>query len=865
MWWKTLFRRRQFEQELEDEIRSHLALEAQQRVERGESPADAERNARRDFGNTALVKDVTRDTWGRRWLDELLQDLRHSVRALRKHWKIAAVAIFSLSIAMSLGIVSLSVTNTLLLLPPPGTDTGRLVAIHSRTTGEDIGEISYPDYQYYRQTNHVFSDIAADYSSIGINGDLTGTYVMNRPVSDNYFSVLGVRPYLGRFFSPGDDKTKDTGVMTYTCWKRLGSDPNIIGKKVVGRTIIGVTPPDFTGAFYGLNGDVFIPLASADKDEFWFNKRDARSLFLIGRLKSNVTLRQAQAELSTLAAQLASSYPKEDKNHTAVARRATLLAPNQIDDAEVLVSVVVALVILVLLIACANIANLLLALAVGRRQEAAIKLALGAQRGRLIREFLAESAAICILSGSAGFLIASFVVRHSNVTLTVPMAGTYSLVPSLRLDATVAALTLVLVFIAVAATGLAPALYASSPALSQVLSGEIVVGGTKKNLRRNVLVVVQVAVCTLVLLGMGLCERSLYNLRHTDPGFDSRNLVAMSVYEAAQKNFSKEQRKELFERLRQAVSGLPGVQSVSLAADLPVSTGYAEISVRISELTGKLAAKQTVVDSEYFRTFAIHLISGRLFDSRDRENTEPVAVINKALADKLWPRENPLGKTFVGGGDHGAMLTVVGIVPTGRYDGLDEPDQPVVYLPLSQSDRSAINVVALTAGDPKLWIEPLRNTIRALGAGRGFYPMTLNEWMNFGLFEQRAMAVCMAVLGISGLLLAMLGLCAAISYSVSERKKELGIRVALGAGRGQLVRMVLRQTSHVVGAGIAAGALCSVPATLMARTYFYGIGPIEWSVLIPVSAGMLALSLLIAYFSARPWLNADAMEAVRHA
>jgi hypothetical protein len=295
-----------------------------------------------------------------------------------------------------------------------------------------------------------------------------------------------------------------------------------------------------------------------------------RALFLIGRLKPNVARRQAQAELTALSAQLASSYPKEDKDRTAVARRATLLPPDQIDDAELLVSVLMTLVILVLLIACANVANLVLALAVGRRQEAAIRLALGAQRVRLIREFLVESAMICIVSGFAGDLVAAFAVQHSNIDLTVPMAGTYSLVLSLRLDATVVGLALVLLFIAIAATGLAPALYASSPALSQVLSGEIVVGGTKKNLRRNVLVVVQVAVCTLVLFGMGLCERSLYNLRHTDPGFNARNLVAMTVYESLQKNFSKDQGEELFERLREAVSGLPGVQSVSRATDLPV-------------------------------------------------------------------------------------------------------------------------------------------------------------------------------------------------------------------------------------------------------------------------------------------------------
>jgi predicted permease len=865
MWWKTLFRRRQAEQDLEDEIRSHLAIDAQQRMERGESPAEAERNARRDFGNTALVKDVTRDTWGRRWMDELLQDLRHAVRALRKQWKIAAVAIVSLSIAMTLGILSLSVTNTLLLLPPPGTDTGRLVVVYSRASGKD-GQISYPDYEYYRQTNRGFSDIAADYNSVGISTDFSGTTIMSRPVSDNYFSVLAVRPYLGRFFSPGDDKTKDIAVLTYMCWKRLGADPNIIGKKVVGNTVIGVTPPEFTGAFFGLNGDEFRPLSSAEQDDAWLSKRDARPLFLIGRLKPGVTRRQAQAELTTLSAQLALSYPKEDKDRTAVMTRATLLPPDQIDDAELIVSILMTLVILVLLIACANIANLLLALAVGRRQEAAIKLALGAQRWRLIREFLVESAGICAASALIGYAIAAFFARHSNIDLEMPMLGSYTLGFSLHLDSTVAGLSLALLFIAIAATGIAPALYASSPAVSQVLSGEIVVGGTKKNLRRNVLVVIQVAVCTLVLFGLGLCERSLYNLRHTDLGFTARNLVAMSVYEPMQKNFSKEQGQELFDRIRTAVSSLPGVQSVSLTSDVPVFDTYQgnEVSVRATELAGKVSATRAAVDSEYFETLGVHLLSGRLFDSGDRENTLPVAVIDKAMADRLWPGQDPVGKTFFTG-EPAITLTVVGVTPTGKYDSLDESARPAFYVPLSQHYQGTINIVARTAGDPSLWVEPLSKTIRALGAGRGFHPMTLTEWMNFGLFEQRAMAVCMTILGVSGLLLAMLGLCAAISYSVSERKKELGIRVALGAARGQLVGMILLQTSRVVGVGIGMGILCGVPTTIMARSFFYGISAVEWTVLIPLSAGMMALSLMIAYVSARPWLNADPMEVVRQA
>lgn len=786
-------------------------------------------------------------------------------RGLKKHWKLVLIALFSLSIAMALGVLSLSVSNTLLLLPPAGGQPDQLVMIYSRSPDENLGQVSYPDYEYYRRNNHVFTDMAAVPNSIGVATDFNGVSVMNRAVSDNYFSVLGIRPYLGRFFSSGDERTKDIAVLTYTCWKRLGADPNIIGKKIQANTIIGVAPPEFTGSFNGLNGDVLTSLSSSGDNSPWLDTRDARRLFMIARLKPDVSRTEAQAEMAALSAQLAAAYPKEDKDRTAIVTRATLLPPDVIDDAELIVSLLMTLVMLVLLIACANVGNLLLAVAVGRRQEAAIKLALGAQRGRLIREFMGESAIICGASAVLGYFIAAFVIsRYSSIDIALPQVGSYSFGFDLRLDATVAALTLALVFIAIAATGLAPAVYASTPNLMQVLGGEIVVGGTRKNFRRNVIVVVQVAVCTVVLIGMGLCERSLYNLRHSDFGFTARNLLVMSVYDPMVKGFPEAQGKELFGRVRAALSGVPGVQSLSLTRDLPMFSGYNDVSVQLPQTSTKISVGQAIVDSDYFDTLRIRLLSGRAFDSGDRENGPPVAVINQAMADKLWPGADPTGKTFLSS-DPAGQFTVVGVAANGKYGSLYESGRAVMYLPLSQHYQGGIYVVARTEGDPRLWVETIRKTVRALGVSLPLQPMTLNDWMNFSLFTERITALAVAISSALGLLLAMLGLFGAISYSVSERRKELGIRVALGAMRGHLIRMVLRETVLVTAVGVGTAILPGIVVTTLLRSQFYGVHSVEWVVLIPVSAVVIIVSVVVAYFSARPWIAVDPMEAVRHA
>jgi predicted permease len=782
---------------------------------------------------------------------------------------LAGIAVFSLSLAMALGVLALSMTTNFLLMPPSGTAPDRLVMIYGHSSAENIDSISYPDYKYYRENNHVFTDVAAAPVSIQVSTNSNNNQavkVVARPVSDNYFSVLGVQPYLGRFFLPGEDNTKKSiAVATYACWKRLGADPSLIGKEVAGYTVVGVAPPEFTGSLYGLNGDLLLslPPAGNNNEPAWFTRRDARLLFLVARLKPGITRQQAQADLSLLSRQLSTAYPKEDKDFNAVVTRATMLPPESIPDAEMFFGILMGLVLLVLLIACANVANALLAVAVARRHEAAIKLALGVQRSRLVRDFLAESTLICAASAGLGYIAsAALLRRYPAVTIEMPMLGSYSIGLNLHANVTVAAFTAMLMLISILATGLAPALYASSPDLTQVLNGEIVVGGRRRNARRNMLVAMQVAISTLVLVGMGLCERSLYNLRHADTGFTARNLVAVTVYPP--EGSSEARARELYASLRDAVRALPGVESVSLAKDLPLILGYGNVEVRSSVSDQKISIAQTIVDENYFRTFGIPMIAGRVFNSGDRENSPQVAVINHKLAETLWPGQDPLGKRIEALNPPRKVI-VVGVTVDGKYGEVDEETQSLMYSAFSQHYLPGITVVARTSGNPRLLVGPLDETTRAHGMFHLFHPITFTEWSNFNLLGERVIAGSVAVLSVLGLVLAMLGLFGAISYSVSERKKEFGIRVALGAQRRQLMKMVLRETSRITGIGVVLGLSLGIAVTILLRSHFYGIASVEWIVLLPVSAAMMAVSLVVAWLSARPWMTADPLEAVRHA
>ncbi|HEY4088127.1 MAG TPA: FtsX-like permease family protein, partial [Bryobacteraceae bacterium] len=491
-----------------------------------------------------------------------------------------------------------------------------------------------------------------------------------------------------------------------------------------------------------------------------------------------------------------------------------------------------------------------------------IKLALGAARTRLMCEFLRESSGICFASAALGYALAAAVLtRFRAVNIELPMYGTYALGLNLKLDLSVAALTVALMFLAILATGLPPALWASNPAIAQLLSGEIVVGGTRRTARRNLLAITQVAVCTLVLVGLGLCQRNLYNLRHADLGFTARNLVSIQVFPRSE-NYTESKAREMYGKVLQSTAALPGVESVGLAQDLPLMGG-AEIPVTFPGSDKKTMVHHTIAGAEFFATFGIKLLEGRLFNSSDRQGSPNIILINRKLAQTLWPNQDALGKALLAG-DPPTLATVVGVVADSKYEDINEPPREFFYYALSQHYPEGINIVARTKGNPAAWVEPFAKVVRDAGMHTPVQPATLQSWMNLSLFVERLSSAVVAVLSALGLLLATIGLGGAVAYSVSQRSKELGIRVALGARAGQLLGMILSQVTRIAGVGIAVGLTLGIVVTVLLRSQFYGIGAVEWTVLLPVAAAMFALSLAVAWLSARPWLDADPMEAVRH-
>jgi predicted permease len=873
---RSLFKKNAVESDLNDELRFHFDQHVAKLVASGLPPTEANRRAHLALGTDDKIHEDYRDASGIRFFETLLQDIRYGVRILLKNWRPALIAAFSLAVAMALSVAGLSVFNGIMLRPPTAAAPERLVTIYTVAPASDSHNISYPDYRYYRDNNRSFSGVAAVPEEISLipvtvgGSDQTGLVEAS---SDNYFEVMAIRPFLGRLFTPGDDdKRVPEALLTYSAWKRWGSDPQIVGKTLVlsrqrrAFTIVGVAPKDFTGAFFGFSADVITTLAANNSQAL-----TQRNLwvFLIGRLKPGVTRESAGADMRVLSGQLAVAFPKRDKDRVAVVTPATALSmdPDAQSTAELISAVLMGIVLMVLLIACANVANLLLGLATGRKQEMLIRSALGASRGRLMRQLLTESAILCAFGGIAGFLIASVALaQFSQFSLLMPLLGTFHFAVNFRTNGTVLLMTIALIFIASLATGLTPAICASSTNVAGALSGEAVIGGTHKSYVRNAMVVIQVAVCTLVIVGVGLCVRSLQNLKDVNLGFSARNLASVMI-DLQSNGVPEAQRPNSYSQLKQAALQLGGVQSCSLAVELPlIDSDWSTDGIRIegnSSIAPWTQIPVNWVDGDYFATIGIPLLHGRTFSSSDTKNSPEVVIINHNMAQTYWPGADSVGKQ-IRIQDGNRVVTVVGVVGDSKYNTLDETVHPVIYYAFSQHYPPALLLTVRTKSNPRLWVQPLSKMVRSFGLQLDGPPFTLNDIMYFSLLIPILTMRVVTALGALALMLAVLGLYGAVFYSVNERKREIGIRVALGAQPFHLVKLFLRQTAIISGVGASVGLFLGIAATILFRSQFYRISPVEWQVLIPVAAAMVLISMAIAYTAARPWIKVSPMEAVRH-
>jgi putative ABC transport system permease protein len=855
-----------------DELAQHASDCYEELIQQGISAEEATQRTLTELSDARLPEGVLHVESTPRYI--IYRRLPFSTRILVKYWKLTAVAVLSLAIAMAASVAGLSVFNALLLRPPMADAPSRLVTLHETSPAGDIQNVSLPEYKHYRANNRVFSGLAGfeygiNWTSFTENNE-KGMAVIST-VTENYFDVLGVHPAVGRFFAGDDSVAKQQVVLSYPFWQRLGKDPGISGKTIkLGKNsvaVLGVAPKGFVGTVAGFSIDVWAP-AMLDNTAGRHDHMDNRWLTPIGRLKPGIDQSQAQADMSTLARQLAHDFPASNKGYLAKLTPLTMLPIDGLGLARMFSWTVMGVVLLVLLAACANVINLLLGLAAARRQEMLIRAALGATRFRLVRQLIGEVAVLCAVSSLIGFSLASYGLERLLAVRPVIFNGLPPLMLDLRPDFRVAALTIAVILVVTAAMGIIPALHSSLPNLAGALNGEIAVGGTRKRRARSVLVVMQTAVCTLVLVGAGLCFRSLEYLKRVPLGFSSRNLVFTLV--AGQDGDSPAQRAQFYATVRQEVAALPGVRGLSLSTSVPLTQNNSpESVVPEGRENGKdqwSAAAYNVVDDNYFSVLGVPLLAGRPFDATETEHSPEVAVVNLTLAKKYWPHDDAVGKRLrVQRGSR--LVQIVGVVGDSKYDELDEPQTPYLYLALRQhpGEASDLFLNASTSGEPRRWIEPIMSCVRKTYPYAYFaFTGTLEDQISLSLLVPRIIFACVSGFGLLALVLSMAGIYATTSYSVSERKKEIGIRLALGARPQNVMATLLRQSALTTGVGLVLGIGLGILMSSLLRSLLFGIRPVETGVLIAVLLFTGSIGLVTAYWAARPWIRVDPLEAVRH-
>jgi predicted permease len=822
-------------------------------------------------------------------MNAFMQDVRYGLRMLWKNPGATAVVVLSLALGIGANTTIFSVVNSLLFRPPAVEQPDRLVDVwlHNVKRGgvfDGYFPLNFPDFAYYRDHNSVFSGLTAS-AGDGLTAvwsrDGQGEALKGLLVSANYFLVLGVQPELGRTFLPEDDRpgAEPVAVVSHAFWRQhLGGDRAVLAQPIMlnGRacTVVGVIPDSFHGVMIGTTTDIWVPMSMQPSvsPSSHLTSRDEGWLEAYGRLKPGVTRQQAQAELQVLSKQLATAYPASDRDIEALGYAATVIPGPYRGFLAFIMAALMAVVGLVLLIACANAANLLLAQASRRWREMAVRAAMGAGRWRLVRQTLTESVLLGCLGGVAGLLLAA-VAAPLLLRLTPPSIPVALQVP---MDWRVLVFTLSAAVLAGVTFGLAPALRASPLDLATSLKEGTPGGGQGRSRLRSILVTAQVAVCLILLIGAGLCLRSLMNARSIDPGFDVRNALVASI-DAETLGYNEARGRLLYQSLLDKVASLPGVRSVALADMLPLGTSERIQGVRIegsnlpSSRSGgaSLAVQSVLVTPGYFQTMGITVLHGRDFTARDGKGAPPVVIINDALARQSWPGQDPLGRRLVIGGDddpkNRQVYEVVGVVRTGKYRTLGEEPQPFMYQSYWQNYLPRVQLVVRTQADPASVIAGMRGAAQALDPNLALYDVeTLKQLMLLPLFPAHATGLLLGVLGGLALLLATMGLYGVMSYLVAQRTRELGIRMALGARRTDVFKLVLGNGMRQTLVGIVIGLAGALAVTRQLASLLYGIRPTDFLTFAGVSLLLAGVAFLASYVPAQRATRVDPMVALRH-
>jgi putative ABC transport system permease protein len=876
--WNWIFHRRPHpDAELEEEIQAHLRMAAEERIAQGESAEEARTSATREFGNVLLVKETTRDMWGLVWLETLLQDLRYGLRQLLRNPGFTVVAVLTLALGIGANTAIFSLIDAVLLRTLPVSEPQHLVFLdNSDEQGNQINGFSYPEFIYIRDHTHTLNTLAYTRVDLSLSAGPVRDVPSGTLVSDNYFFVLGVQPLIGREFLPGDETV---AVISHRFWKsRFGGDVGIAGRAVVlnglSFTIIGVTPPGFFGVEVGTSPDIFVPLTMRDRlspgrpilssrNDFW--------LTIMARLRPGVSREQASAEAEVLYHQ-ANAEETQDlpADHPLVKMFRGMhitLAPGDKGSGDLRdqfgkpLLILMLIVGLVLLIACTNVASLLLTRTTARHKEMAVRLALGAGRARLLRQVLTESMVLSITGGLLGMLFAYWA---AEVLVGFLNQSVLDVAP----DARVLAFTLALSVLTGLVFGSAPAIQSACPDFTSALKGEQAASAPGRGLKlRNLLVAGQVAVSLSLIVGAGLFIRTLANLKNLETGLHANNVLLVSLNPGLSR-YGPQRIRSFYDQLLERVQALPGVRSASVA-DSPLLGGRWFDGLVVEGHTsqpGEPGVAVKLVTPRFFETMGILIRSGRDFLPQDRPGSSKVAIINETLARYYFAGQNPIGKR-IGVGTLTPDLEVVGVIADTKYGGLRDPIPQTVYLPMnqSQSPHAARTLHVRVFANPANYAAAIQNQIRALDKDLTVSHIQMfSDLVDQDLVQERLIAALSGFFGALALLLVAVGLYGVITFGVQRRTREIGIRMALGSNPGMVMRMVLRDCLGTVGVGAVIGLPLSLWFSKLVTSQLYGVSPGDPITIATATLLLIAVAGLAGYLPARRASHVDPIVALRH-
>ncbi len=820
-------------------------------------------------------------------METLIKDIRYAVRVLWKNPGFTTVATLALALGIGANSTIFSLANSVFLRPLPVPEPNRLIWLFN----DRESPVSYPDYLDYNQAD-IFSGILAyNWVPLNLGGEGQAERVQGALVSANYFDVLSVRVERGRSFLPQEDQTSGASpvaVISHALWqRRFGSDQGIVGKMVVlnGQqfAVVGVAPAGFVGTEDAFPRDIWVPLTmqqqlrggivGARENQSLPTDRNARWFTVMARLKPDITLRQAQARMDLIGNQLALAHPETNANRHILVYAAgngrpafrTMLLP--------VTWILLATVGLILLIACANVANLLLARSTVRRKEIAIRLALGASRGRLVRQLMTESVLLASLGGCVGLLLSFWT---TNLLMALKPSIPMPININVRTDWRVLVFTFLFSLLAGIVFGLVPALQASRPEIVPVLKDDTNSFGYRHALLslRNMLVIAQVAMSLVVLVAAGLFLRSLRNAQAINPGFDATQVLAMSLGTGAQ-GYDENKTRLFYQQLIKRVLGLPGVQSASIAQFAPLSFFYAPALAAPTIVEGHEQPAgenppmigNNTVGPNYFQTLGVSLLRGRDFTEGVPQGAPNVAIINETMASRFFAKEDPIGRRLrvMRRGGQSVSYEIIGVVKDSKYLSLGEDPGPFIFLPFQQNSSPVMTLLVRANGSPKNLAAAVRREVHALDDNLPpFNVITLSENVDISLFPARFGALLLGGFGLLALALATVGIYGVMSYSVSQRTHEIGIRMALGAQANNVLRLVVGQGMLLASIGITVGMGAAFALTRVVKSLLYAVSPTDLATFALVSILLTTVALLATYIPARRATKVDPLVALRY-